>query len=191
MSALRSMGQLHASVAIDVRPPYNPDVNGASPGIACLSRSAPLSPPVESSTTMTEKFEKVDELRLEPVDSKHSHPKDNGGISIHDPAANDAEQLVHDHDEFTPQEYKKLMLKVDLILMPMLMISEYTSALRGLLRVCTCFRISFRSAPDAVLLASKSTWQWHQTNFQSMVCSSPTRRVFRPVSFSASARTHT
>lgn len=82
---------------------------------------------------MTEKFEKVDDLRLEPVDSKHSHTKHNAGVSIHDPAANDAEQLVHDHDEFTPQEYKKLMLKVDLILMPMLMISESLP-----LSVCAC-----------------------------------------------------
>lgn len=68
--------------------------------------------------------EKHDDLRLEAVDSKHSHTKHDAGVSIHDPAANDAEQLVHEHDEFTPQEYKKLMLKVDLILMPMLMISE-------------------------------------------------------------------
>lgn len=68
--------------------------------------------------------EKLDDNRLEHIDSKHSHSKLDGTVSIHDPSLNDAEQLVHDHDEFTPQEYKRLMLKVDLILMPMLMISE-------------------------------------------------------------------
>lgn len=66
------------------------------------------------------------DVKLEQVDSKHGAV----GVSIHDPydagEIDQAEQLVHDHDEFTPQEYKKLMLKVDLILMPMLMISGFS-----------------------------------------------------------------
>ena len=84
---------------------------------------------------MSEKVDKVEDLKLEAVDSKLSHTKHGVGVSIHNPAANDAEQLVHEHDEFTPQEYKKLMLKVDLILMPMLMISESAPSLRPVLRL--------------------------------------------------------
>lgn len=135
---------------------------------------------------------KVDDLKLATVDSKHSHTKHEAGVSIHDPAANEAEQLVHEHDEFTPQEYKKLMLKVDLILMPMLMISELDSA-------------PIASAP-ASAIGSAAPWASADSLFcsaeviiddgitltlQSMVFSIPTRQVSRPASFSVSARTHT
>lgn len=152
--------------------------------------------------------EKHDVSRLDRIDSKHSHFKDDVAVSVEEPALNEAEQLVLEHDEFTPQEYKKLMLKVDLILMPMLMISELPLAhdeIRGkaylyidLSPLDRYIRINAAPAPLTLVYPSPRSPQSQpithhrgriSANIQFTVFSSRTRQVCPPVSSSTCART--